>query len=45
MRQKDNTVLLHTVEMTQEEVRLPKVALDSTQEKRNMHKMVQIWRT
>lgn len=33
MRQKDNTVLLQIVEMTQEGVHLPKVALDSSRKK------------
>lgn len=40
MRQKDNTVLLQIVEMTQEWVHSPKVALDSSGEKRNTDKMV-----
>lgn len=34
MRQKDNRVLLHIVEMAQEGVHLPKVALDSPKKKK-----------
>lgn len=39
MKQKDNTVLLQIVKMTEEGVHLLKVALDSGGEKRNTHKM------